>query len=98
MKQNRNGFSGLAKGLFVGSVLGAAVAFLYAPRRVAGIRSDISDEGVRFQIRDRPLSATRIEKSFERGKRLKPTIGWLAIFILASAVATISDLRLKKLQ
>ena len=96
MTQNRNGFSRLAKGLLVGSVLGVAAVFLVAYRSVAGIRRDISGEGVRFQLWGRPPSATSIEERVETGKRLAPTIGWLAIFILSSAVAVISDLRLKK--
>ncbi|HCA79660.1 MAG TPA: hypothetical protein DEP53_08000 [Bacteroidetes bacterium] len=96
MAQNRNDFSGLAKGVFVGSILGAAVAVLYAPKGSAGIRGDIPEEGLRFQLRSRLPFAARVNRSFEKGKRLKPTVGWLAIFILASAAAMISDLRLKK--
>jgi gas vesicle protein len=96
MRQDGNGFSALAKGLVIGSVLGAAAAFLYAPRDRAEIRSDISEEGVRSQFRGRPPFRTRIKKSFERGRHLRPSIGWLVISILASAVARISDLRSKK--
>jgi hypothetical protein len=98
MTQDRNSFSSLAKGLLVGSVLGAAAAFLYAPRGRAGIRNVISEEGVRFQLRGRPPFTTRIEKSFERGKHLRPSIGWLVISILASTVTLIFDSRLKKLR
>lgn len=80
MTQNKDGFSSLAKVLFIGSVLGVAAAVLYTSRSVAGIRSDISGDSVRFQVRRRP------------------TIGWLAVFILASAVRIISDVKMKKLQ
>ena len=93
----RTGFSRLTKGLFIGCVLGAAAAVLYTSRSVAGIRSDISGNNVRFQVRRRPTIAARVEMNYERGKRLRPTIGWLAVFVLSSAVAMISDLRLKKL-
>lgn len=96
MRQNGNGFSALAKGLVIGSVLGAAAAFLYAPRGRAGFRSDISEEGEPSQLRGRPPFGTRIEESYERGKHLRPSIGWLVFSILASVVARISDSRSKK--
>lgn len=98
MTQDRNSFSNLAKGLFVGSVLGAAAAFLYAPRGRAGIRSNIREEGARSRLRGRPPLGKRIEKSFERGKHLRPSIGWLVISILASAATRIFDSRLKQLR
>jgi gas vesicle protein len=97
MTQNGNGFSSFAKRLFVGSLLGAAVALLYALKSGTGLRSDIPQEGVRFQSRYRPLSTTRVEKIIETGKLVKPTIGWLVIFSIASAVAMVSDLRMKKI-
>lgn len=98
MTQKRNGFSRLAKGLLAGCVLGVAAVFLGAYRSVAGIRSDIAGEGARLQPWGRPPSATSIEERVKTGKRLAPTIGWLALFILSTAVAVISDSRLKKLR
>lgn len=97
LTQNGNPFSSFAKRLFVGSLLGAAVALLYAPRSGTGLRSDIPQEGVRSQRRYRPLSTTRVEKIIETGKLVKPSIGWFVIFYFASAVAMISDLRMKKI-
>jgi len=96
MTQNGNGFSSFAKGLFVGGLLGTAVALLYALRRGAGLRSDIPQEGVWSQGRYRPLSTTRVEKIIERGRLVRPTIGWLVVFSVASAVAMIAGLRMKK--
>jgi gas vesicle protein len=96
MTENGNGFSGFAKGLFVGGLLGTTVALLFAPRSRRGFRSDIPQEGVRSQRRYRPLPTTRHEKIIETGKPVKPSIGWLVTFILASAVAMIADLRIKK--
>lgn len=96
MRRNGSGFSSFAKRLFVGGLLGAAVALLYAPRSGTGLRSDIPPEGVRFQRRFRPLSRTRVEESIESGNLVKPSIGWLVVFYVASAVAVISRLRMKK--
>jgi hypothetical protein len=96
MTRNGNGFSNFAKRLFVGGLLGAAVALLYAPRSGIGLRSDIPQGGVRFQRRFRPLARTRVDESIESGNLVKPSIGWLAVFYVASAVAVISRLRMKK--
>ena len=94
MRQNRNGFSSFAKGLLVGSVLVAAFALLYAPGNGIRLRSDIPLEVVRSQRRYRPLAAMKTEKALEAHK---PGIGWRMIFYFASAVAMISDLRVKKI-
>jgi hypothetical protein len=95
MTENRNDFARLAKGLFVGGLLGVAAAVLYAARRGMGLRGDISKEGVRVTIRDRPLPSIRDETIMETGKRVGPAIGWSVVFILASAVAMVSNFKMK---
>jgi hypothetical protein len=50
---------------------------------------------VRIEAQWRRLS--RVEKNIETGKPPKRSIGWLVVFYFASAVAMISDLRLKKI-
>jgi hypothetical protein len=96
--ENGNGFSSPAKGLFVGSVLGAAVVLLFLTRRRMGLPSDIPEEGVRYPRRYRPLTTTRVidEEVGESGKPVKSSTGWRAIFYVASAVAMFADLRVKK--
>lgn len=98
MAHKRNNFSGFAKGLFVGGLVGAVVAFLYVPKNRKGLRSDVPQDGVRSQGQHWPLSTTRVEKFIETEKLAKPSIGWLATFYVASAVAMISNLRMKKIQ
>ncbi|MBF8296943.1 MAG: hypothetical protein HW389_3488 [Bacteroidetes bacterium] len=96
MRRDGSGFPSFAKRLFVGGLLGAAVALLYAPRSRTGLRSDIPQEGVRFQRRYRPLSTARVEEIIETRKLVRPTIGWLMIFVAASAVSMIADLKMNR--
>jgi hypothetical protein len=67
------------------------------PRSETGLRSDIPQEGDRSQGGYRPLSTTRVEKVIETGKLVKPSIGWRVMFYFASAVAMISDWRMKRI-
>jgi hypothetical protein len=95
MAQKGSGFSSLAKGLFIGTLLGGTAAVLYASRRGIGLHGDISKEGVRVSIRGRPRSPIRGETIMETGKRVGPALGWSVIFILASAVAMVSNFKMK---
>lgn len=86
--ENGNSFSNLAKGLFVGSVLGALGALMFVRRSVADLH----------QRRYRPPSTTRVENMTETGESVKSSIGWRVMFYFASAVAMFADLRIKKRQ
>ena len=96
--ENGNGFSSLAKGLFIGSMLGAAVVLLFFTRSRTGLPSDIPEEGVRYPGRYRPLTTTRVidEEVGESGKPVKSSIGWRVIFYVASGIAMFADSRTKK--
>ena len=96
MTQNGNGFSGFAKGLLVGSALGVALALLYAPRSRKEFSSDIPGEGISSQRGYQSLPTAKAERILAAGKRVKPSIGWRVIFYVASAVAMISDWRMKR--
>jgi hypothetical protein len=90
------GFSSFAKGLFVGIVVGAAVALVYVPRSIIGFRRYIPLDSERFQRRYQTRPETTVEENIETGKHSNRTIGWLLVLILVSAVAKISDLRSNK--
>ena len=90
------GFLSIAKGLFVGIVVGTAVGLLYVSRSRTGFRIDLPPQSGRIQTRNQTLSDMRVETHVEAEKPAKRSIGWLVAFYLASAVAMISDLRLKK--
>lgn len=96
MTQNKNGVSGLVKGLFIGGLLGASAAVLYMARNGATHRSTFSKGGVRVRLQDRPSESARAELIVEPGKPGRPTFGWLALSIVASVVAMISDFRMRK--
>jgi hypothetical protein len=96
MINKRIGYSSIAKGLFVGIVVGTAAALLYVSRSKTRFRIDIPLESGRIQRRNQSLSETRVETNIETEKPAKRSIGWLVAFYFASAVAMISDWRLKK--
>ncbi|HLF20164.1 MAG TPA: YtxH domain-containing protein [Bacteroidota bacterium] len=96
VKPNGKGSSGFAKGLFVGGLLGTAAAWLYTPKSGTKLRVEIPREGVRSEKRNRPLSTTRVEQIVETGKPVKPAAGWRVMYYVASAVALISNFRMKK--
>ncbi len=96
VKPNGKGSSGFAKGLFVGGLLGTAAAWLYTPKGGRELRAEIPREGVRSDKRNRQLSTTRDDQSVETGKPVKPATGWRVMYYVASAVAMISNFRMKK--
>jgi hypothetical protein len=98
MIHNGAGSSSLAKGLFVGIVVGAAAGLTYVLRSWKGFRSGNTLEGERFQRRNQPLSTASVEKNMETGRLAKRSIGWLVVFCFASAVAIISELKLNKIR
>ena len=96
MTRNGNGPHRLTKGLFVGGLLGAAVGLLYALKGGMELRSEISQEGIQSERRHRPFFTSRAEEFIVTGKSGKAGIGWLATFLVASVVAMIADVRIKK--
>lgn len=95
MAENNSGFSSLAKGLFIGTLLGGTVAVLYASRRGIGLRGNISKEGVHLSAQDHPVPPTTSETIIQTGNRIGPAVGWSVAFILASAVAMVSNFKMK---
>jgi hypothetical protein len=69
---------------------------LYAFKNGTELRGEILQEGVRSQRRHRPFFTASAEETIETGKPVKPSIGWLATFFVASVVAMIADVRIKK--
>jgi gas vesicle protein len=90
------GFSSFAKGLFVGIVVGAAVVLMYVPRRRTFFRRYVPLDSARFQRRYQALPETTVEENSETGNRAKRNIGLLLVFLLISAVAKISGLRVNR--
>jgi hypothetical protein len=86
----------LIKGLLMGGLLGGALVCLYALGGGAELGSEIRQKGIRSQRRYRPFFATRVEKTDETVRPAKPSIGWLATFVLAAVVAMIADVRIEK--
>ncbi|MGB2867642.1 MAG: YtxH domain-containing protein [Bacteroidota bacterium] len=95
MKQQEGGFSSFATGLFVGSVLGVGAALLYAPRRGARMFKPLPQESELRRPYDPPTPESA-EKATEKKTVVKSSFGWRMMYYAASAVAMISDWRMKK--
>ena len=94
MKQTRNGSANFAKGLIVGSVLVAAAAMFYIPKRRNGLLKVIAEVVEPLRSKERPDEPKSIEKEVIVEEAAKPKGVWRAMFYVASAVAMISDWRM----
>ena len=96
MTKNGNGFSRLAKGLLAGALLGAGITLLHASRNGTRPGRNLPRWDDPPQQRNQELVPTETKGEIDTGARVKSGKGWRMMFYVASAVAMISDWKMKK--
>jgi hypothetical protein len=96
MTKNGSSFSRLAKGLLAGALVGAGITLLHASRNGTRLGRNLPQWDDPPQQRNQSLSPTEDEREIGATARAKTGNGWRVVFYVASAVAMISDWKMKK--
>jgi len=95
MTQKGSVFSSLAKGLFVGALLGAGIVVFHKSRNGTRLNGNLPLWEEPSQS-SQPLSPKESKRHVYTEARAKPGNGWRVMYYVASAVAMISDWQMKK--